>query len=165
MIGMHFRPQSRSLLVQDAAAQIERAVENAVRQVIAAHRGRRAFLYAIRPSQRQIEDAARHLAPSESRLAIATATHRRLPISVTPGDVPDVACVFNDGIVRWQHGRPSNVMTYRVEPGSAGMVAYAVQGHRPIYVEPQQIADKDGRPLTAKQVLEISMTSVQAKPD
>lgn len=164
MIGMHFRPQSRSSLVQDATAQIERAVENAVRQVIAAHMGRRAFLYSIRPSKRQIDDAARHLAPSESRLTIAAATHRRLAINVTPGDIPDVACVFNDGFVHWRHGRPSSLMTYRVTPGSAGMMAYTVPGHRPIYVEPQQIADKCGRPLTTKQVLEMSMTPVQTKP-
>ena len=162
---MYFRPQSRGSLVHGAASQIERIVEEAIRQVITANIGRRAVLYAIRPSVRQIQDAARHLAPTESRLAVAAATRRRLSISPTPGDVPDIACVFNDGVVRWQRGRPSIVMAYRVTLGSAGVLAYAMHGHRPIYVEPQQIADKNGRPLTAKQVLGMQTTPVEPKPE
>ena len=56
-------------------------------------------------------------------------------------------------------------MAYRVTLGSAGVLAYAMHGHRPIYVEPQQIADKNGRPLTAKQVLGMQTTPVEPKPE
>lgn len=153
---MHMRPQNRSALIHDASQQIARQIDIAARTIVAANSGKRTLLYFIRPSRAQIEEAARQRVPSESRLAIAAATMRPVSISVAPGDVPDVAGVFNDGIVLWVRGTLHPARPYRITRyGSSGALAFHIGRDRPLFVTNEQFADAAGRPLSMSRMAEL----------
>lgn len=79
-------------------------LDKLLRTIIHEFKRRQARLILI-PDRKALDETASRLIPSRSRLMIAAATHRKIPIAAYPRDLPDVYAAIDDQVVALRNGR------------------------------------------------------------